>query len=324
MVWGEKVYVPAIMGASGISKEQAKTCLYYAIATYLIPEKLDCMPILAIIGPQGTGKSCLLAQLHELVKEPIRIETKSIPTLRDKLAVANTALIDEGDYINEDYLIKRYNKETSQISYKKADKGSGWRTVDTDIFGATIIVRRTPFKDSATTSRSIIIRTRFRDGEYKILNFIKAKPQMKKISGEVSLGEHQATSNRVRDVWEPLRAIAECLGDTEWLKYSDKEIERSIKSLRGSQNYEPELALLLTLKERMPAISDDTGVSIINNVSLSIIKADLKSEFDLRLKNIQIQEMCRALGFQVVSHSGYPKVKCNRKLLDELLKDREL
>jgi hypothetical protein len=30
-IWGEKVYVPALVGASGMTKEQAKTCFYYAL-----------------------------------------------------------------------------------------------------------------------------------------------------------------------------------------------------------------------------------------------------------------------------------------------------
>ncbi len=46
-IWGEKVYVPAIMGASGITKEQAKTCFYYAIAMHFLSDELDIMPILA-------------------------------------------------------------------------------------------------------------------------------------------------------------------------------------------------------------------------------------------------------------------------------------
>ena len=50
-IWGEKVYVPAIMGASGITKEQAKTCLYYAIATFLLPEEINRFPLLMITGP---------------------------------------------------------------------------------------------------------------------------------------------------------------------------------------------------------------------------------------------------------------------------------
>jgi hypothetical protein len=30
-IWGEKVYVPALLGASGITEEQAKACFYYAL-----------------------------------------------------------------------------------------------------------------------------------------------------------------------------------------------------------------------------------------------------------------------------------------------------
>ncbi len=55
-IWGERVCAPAIMGTSGITKEQAKTCLYYAAATYSSPEKLKRTPLPEIIGPPGTGK----------------------------------------------------------------------------------------------------------------------------------------------------------------------------------------------------------------------------------------------------------------------------
>ena len=66
-IWGEGIYVPALMGASGITKEQAKTCLYYAIASYLIPDKVKRMPLLTIMGPHGTGKTSLLKQLSKMV-----------------------------------------------------------------------------------------------------------------------------------------------------------------------------------------------------------------------------------------------------------------
>ena len=63
-------YVSALIGASGISRHQAKTCFYYAVATHLLPEQLELMPILAIIGALGTGKSKLMAQLVKMVKQP--------------------------------------------------------------------------------------------------------------------------------------------------------------------------------------------------------------------------------------------------------------
>ncbi|MFC1992884.1 hypothetical protein ACFLV3_03635 [Chloroflexota bacterium] len=103
-IWGEKVYVPAIMGASGVTKEQAKTCLYYAVATYLIPEKISLMPLLTLIGPIGTGKTDLLTQLSKMVKEPKIISAKTMPVLRDKLTKTTTAIIDEAQSIMDEEL----------------------------------------------------------------------------------------------------------------------------------------------------------------------------------------------------------------------------
>jgi len=78
-IWGEKLYVPAIMGASGITKEQAKTCLYYAIATYFLPDELELMPILTIIGPHGTGKTALVKQLAKMVNSPKWVSGRTFP-----------------------------------------------------------------------------------------------------------------------------------------------------------------------------------------------------------------------------------------------------
>lgn len=117
-IWGDKKAIPAIMRASGITKEQARTCLYYVIATYFLPDDIDIMAILLIVGPQGTGKTGLLKQLYTMVNNPKIIAAQSIPTLRDNLTNATTAIIDEGDNIHEQYLIQRYDKETSTITCK--------------------------------------------------------------------------------------------------------------------------------------------------------------------------------------------------------------
>lgn len=321
-IWGEKVYVPAIMGASGITEEQAKTCLYYAVATHLLPDELDRMPILAVIGPQGTGKSDLLAQLSTMVNKPKSITAESIPTLRDNLHKTITAIIDEGDDVHEKYLIQRYDKETSSISYNISYGGGVWRTVRANIFGATIIARRVPFKDAATTSRSITIKTLYNPGDYRIKYFRRASTKLSNIASEVSLEEE--TSERIRNNWMPLQTIAKYIEDTKWLDYSNEEIKKYTRVLRVSQKLEPEQALLMVLRENMITLVSGTEHVLTGDVKVSDIRKELKSEFDCYLNNTQIQELCQAWGFKVVSHSGYPKVKCNQKLLEKLCKERKL
>lgn len=322
-MWGEKVYVPAIMGASGITKEQAKTCFYYAIATYLIPDTLGRMPILAIIGPHGTGKTCLLNQLATMAKEPKLIGAESVPTLRDTLNNTITALIDEGDSVYESSLIKRYEISTSDIAHNVPYGSRDWRIERAKTFGATIIVRRIPFKDAATTSRSIVIRTQYKPGNYRIKKFHEAQARLSDIAGKASLLEEE-TSHRAWDNWMPLRAIAQYLRDTEWLDYSNEEIKKYVRVLKGSQKFEPEQALLMVLREEMTKLVSGTETVITGNVLLSEIRKELRSEFDRYLNNTQIEEICRAWGFTVVSHSGYPKVKHNHKLLLKLCKERKL
>jgi hypothetical protein len=142
---GEKKTIPAIMGASGITKEQAKTCLYYAIATYFLPDKLEIMPILEIIGPHGTGKTNLLKQLQMMVNKPKLIGGKTYSALRDNLDSTITALIDDGDKIAEEILINRYSRIDSIIEHK-IQSPMGWVIKQSDVFGATIITKREPLK----------------------------------------------------------------------------------------------------------------------------------------------------------------------------------
>lgn len=315
-MWGEKVYVPAIMGASGITIEQAKTCLYYAVATYLIPNKLKIMPILAIIGPLSTGKTSLLNQLLTMVNDPDLILAESTPTLRDKLSKTTTACIEEGDTVDEELLIKRYDQNTGKISYKVSYGGGIWRTRTIHVFGATIIVRRLPFKNPATASRSIVINTEYREGDYKIRKFRKVSDNLEKKSQSVRVDKKP--SQRIRNNWMPLQAVARAIGDAEWLEYSEKEIRKDTRNLKGSQTFEPRQAVLMVMKEQFDSNPYES------TLLLSAIKNGLKSEFDVHLTIIQIKQICRELGFRTVSHAGYPKVKRNQRLLEKLCKERKL
>ena len=304
-------YTQALLGASGITTGQAKTCLYYAQSTYLLPDKLEKVPILDITGPLGTGKSDLLKQLARMVKEPKIISGETTSTLRDELDGVVTALIDEGDKINEMLLINRYSKANSTITYK-ISKDRGWNTYTGNLFGATIICRRLPFENSAAKSRSITIRTRYNPGKYEVIDtdkkFLEDIVKMVNISMKVS--------QRVADNWLPLRAIAMASGDEEWLKYSDEEIRKDTLSLLAGQGYEPEEAVLITLKAKVISPPRDTLISEL--------KTSLKNEFDLNLKNYQIRQILTDMGFKIVTGGNYPMVKSDEKLLDKLMTERNL
>jgi hypothetical protein len=311
-------YISALIGASGISRQQAKTCFYYAVATHLLPEKLQLMPILAIIGPLGTGKSKLLAQLGKMVKQPKLIGAESQSTLRDELDKTVTALLDEGDKVYEAYLVRRYAKETSQISYKQETGDMGWRKVEAEIFGGTIIVRRTPFADQATKSRSIVIATKYNPGSYKVTDI--NMEEIMKIADGASLT--LKSSHRIKDNWLPLQSIAASLKDEEWLEFSEKQIEKDTLAMMASQDFEPEEAVLAALKEQM--LDTAGGISAASDVQISALKDILKQHYDLKLKVFQIKEICSGLGFKVVTTANYPTVKANIELLDKLLAEKEV
>lgn len=255
MIKSADMCISALVRASGISRQQAKTCFYYAVATHLLPDQLELIAILAIIGALGTGKSGLLAQLVKMVNLPKQIGAESQSTLRDELDGTVTALIDEGDKIYEPYLQRRYAKDTSQISFKvPVADDKGWQKVGAAIFGATIIVRRTPFSDPATKSRSIVIPTKYHPGTYEITEI--DIDEIKKIAASVS--PDLTSSHRIKNNWQPVQSVASALGDNEWLKYSEKQIEKDTQAMMAGQDFEPEEAILAALNTKMAEMRSST------------------------------------------------------------------
>ncbi len=69
--------------------------------------------------------------------------------------------------------------------------------------------------------------------------------------------------------------------------------------MTASQDYEPEEAILATLKEQMTETAG--GMTVPVDVPISDMKGILKHHYDLRLKSFQIKEICSGLGFKVVT-----------------------
>lgn len=300
--------IAAIRKASGVSINQAKTAAYYAVATFL---DVDPMPILVILGKAGTGKSSLMEQLAKLVNQPRWINAKSSASLRTELSRSDvfTALIEEGDKVDEDLIANRYARETAQISLRM-QKEIGWQNINVDIFGATILHRRIPLSDLALRSRSIILRTEYHPSDYEVQEV--GNEEVKEVAAMV--GEIPKTSHRVEDTWRPLIAVAEAVGDKEWLAYAIEQIERDKKALVAGQSYEPEKALVFVLRALMV---QSKGVAV--SVNITKIKERLRYDYDLYLKSNQIEEMCLNLGFKVTHPSGYPTVQPNLELLKDLI-----
>ncbi|MFC2033295.1 hypothetical protein ACFLUB_02090 [Chloroflexota bacterium] len=172
------------------------------------------------------------------------------------------------------------------------------------------------------TSRSLIIRTRFKAGDYKIKRLSSAREKLAKLADNIEF--NALTSDRIHDNWMPLRAVAEYLKDDEWIAYSESEIEKSRRSFLGSQHYEPEDALLMVLRVTMIEMKIGEKAVVGSDVSLSDIRNALKTEFDIHWENVQIQDACQALGFEIKSHSGYPRVKADVKKSQGFLKEHNI
>jgi energy-coupling factor transporter ATP-binding protein EcfA2 len=303
--------VAVLRKASGINTNQAKTCLYYAAATYL---QADLLPILVIIGKAGTGKSSLMKQLKGLVNKPHWTNAKTSAALRTELSKREyfTVFIEEGDKVDEDLLASRYDTETAKIAVR-IEGENGWRNTDLNIFGATVIHRRVPLSDLALRSRAIFIPTDYHPGNYEIQNV--DRKQVREIARLV--GEVPKTSHRVENTWEPLIAVAEAVRDEEWLKYAQEQISQDKQALVTGQTFEPDKALIYTIRALM--IKEIGGVTVAEPVLLRKIKDEMRYNYDLNLKVQQIDQMCTKLGFEVTYPQGYPTVNPNLELIKNLI-----
>lgn len=188
-------YVEALTGASGITENQARICVLYALVTHIdsLLYGLKFIPTLAFIGKTATGKSELLKQMYYLVRDPKKATDATYATMRNEMENCRTYLLDEADKASEKLLLARSNKE--KVSHM-VTPAQGWKPQEQNVSGATVLARRNPFTDSAVRNRSIVIHTNTKPGQY----------QVKPISGIDNIAKmiqpyQLQLSGRVLDVW---------------------------------------------------------------------------------------------------------------------------
>jgi hypothetical protein len=299
---------------SGLDDNQAKTAVYYALATHYL-SNFDWFPVLDFVGAPGTGKSKAIDVLSQIVYKPHRTSCHATMTpaaLRDELVKATdgTAIIEEGDlYPNrkqfQNYIINRVDKiRSSGIVIKEQTEVNGvkkWATKTYKVFGATIIHDRHLPDDLAAESRMIVIQTVLKPG-----NFID--PPMNLTLPVIQLGEvpDYFNSGRVLDTWKPLIRVAAGVGDTDWMIWAWDQIEAGIKELKDGQVYEDKLTIFCKVIE---FYSRSGILSVTGPLTLDyLITEPLKKSSMPQITPHLVKKTLTKLGFTVKRVGGMNKL----------------
>jgi hypothetical protein len=300
-------YIRIMRQPSGLTENQAKTCVYWSIGTYGLAERQR-YPVLVFQGAYGTGKSDSMRTMQQLVHKPVHLGSGLTPAaLRDRLAGAKeaTAFIEEADGIYEKLILQRYERGTSKKTVKKAISSGVYEDITLDLFGATVLHKRNPFKDLALTDRSIVIKTQKQEGDFAVpdLSRDECERVMQSLWEEArKYLEELHLQGRSGDVWQPLINIAQALGDAVWCEYAIGEVEKALKKAKAGASYEVDNVFLLALYHEAGGASQET------RVSLKVIGHFAKDEYNVWLTPQQIHQIAEDLGFEVKVSGGITKV----------------
>ncbi|HUU64183.1 MAG TPA: hypothetical protein VMX96_09755 [Dehalococcoidia bacterium] len=307
--------IDAMLRASGLKLNQAKTSVYYAVVTWLRNE-LDFIPILEFRGNSGTGKTAAIDQLQKLLAYPQMINGRTYSDIGANLNNVHTAIIEEGDFKQErpEELVR--DRCTKKFAIQVIHKPPRQDATTIYNFGATVIHKRQPFVDTATRNRTIIIKTRRAPGKYSPTEITNASVRevAELMKGKLTQIE---TSDRISDAWKPLTMVATFCGDNDWLEYELEEMARAARALAMGDQYEPEDIMI-------KAIIAASEKGFKHNIKLVEIKNTMREHFDLKWSTQKIHAMIEDLGFSVKFYAGYDWLVANEELLERLAKERNL
>jgi len=300
---------------SGLPDFEELTCAYYCLSTYFV-DKTNPFPLLAIMGPNGTGKSRFLEMCELLAFRPHLFSFMKLtpPAMRDKLGEAHdgTAILDEADTDGlESFLTLRYRRETA-VCYIKIPTAGGWATKAIPMFGPSILHKRQPFADPAVDGRSILINTvantdRVYTEKENISEDIIADLVVAQMKLRVSVKLPKKTlippgiAPRIADTYRPLIALASIENDVEFLEPLWERLRLATTDFTDGQAYEPgpivvqALLSCLTINENM----------VIKNVKLEgeLVKK-IQYEFGYNLNSRQVAKILRSYGFTLKRIGG--------------------
>jgi len=300
--------VDILQMVSGLDDGQARTCIYYDLATHEL-DRFTFMPILEISGPLGSGKSQIQEFMGRFCYSPRERKCLNItvPALRDELrkAYRGTFIGDEADCIYrpvEDLYGVRCSA-SGNVTIKEKKGKSDFKQKTVNIFGATVLHHRRPFLDPSNASRAITIKTSIKPGDYvKMEQFKNIQIDLPQIpSGDMlpALG-----SGRAYDTWYPLLDVATRAGDIEWLAWAEHKIKESEKEVEAGQTYESNAVILAKLIESCVESHTSKLKPIIDRVNIHLeIVQPLVKEYPW-VNSYNTPMILRGMGIEVVRQGG--------------------
>ena len=319
--WIDKL-TDLICSMSGWTTNEAKTIVYWCIATYGY-DKVRKFPVLVFFGRKNSGKSTALNIVMELSKMPPnskdRIEMVLNPNLsdavrRDKISAGGTHVAEEADSIDEMIINKVFDKFTGLSTVNRAYGQSQFGKENITVSTALAMHRRQPFQDPATTSRCIMLFTKKLRGGLTANGKVEPDtnliaeylPEVEELADSLSdmWSEIPEFAGRAQELWNPLIFVAERAGDEGFIEYADSEIKEAIRFDAEQDLDEPDPAVFRTILEL--TVSNSGNFS--DRVATKEVRTNLKQD-EIELTSQNINAIADRLGFEVKNHAGRMYIK---------------
>jgi len=314
--------VDFLQSVSGLAREQAKTCIYYAVMTYLLDSYPDdyLIPILCLQGNSGTGKSQAIKLLAKLVNLPTNLngKGKTFSGIASDLNGVVTALIEEADFKQSRVEIQLIQLRTERRHKNQVIHIPPQATpLPITNFGATIVEKRVPFSDAAVRNRTITVKTVRREGDYREVSEVDIGGDgLRSVASYVGQNRMQMpVTDRVMQCWRPLMEIAATLRDWDWIISLDSEYKKARKMLAVGDQYESEDVLI-------KAVIAAGGIS--ENVRLKDIREELEHNFNLNWTTQKIHTTLTSLGFETNFDGKYDRLVDAGDLLRRVAAERNI